>query len=67
MSAPTDESTLPTSNLIEYVATIVQAYVGNNRASATDVAALVREVHSTRGLDDREASLPPRHRSPQFP
>ena len=46
MSAQTDE-TLPNPNLIEHVATIVQAYVGNNRASASDVAALVRDVHTT--------------------
>lgn len=46
MSAPTNET--PSSpNLIEYAATIVQAYVGNNRASVADVASLVRDVHTT--------------------
>ena len=38
---------LPSSHLIEYAAIIVQAYVGNNRASASDVAALVKDVHAT--------------------
>ena len=47
MSAHIDESTLPNASLIEHVATIVQAYVGNNRASASDVAALVKDVHAT--------------------
>jgi predicted transcriptional regulator len=47
MSAPTDETSSPVPNLIEYAATIVQAYVGNNRASASDVAALVKDVYAT--------------------
>jgi hypothetical protein len=38
---------LPSPHLIEYAAIIVQAYVGNNRASASDVAALVKDVHAT--------------------
>jgi predicted transcriptional regulator len=46
MSAPTGE-TQSNPNLIEYAATIVQAYVGNNRASVADVASLVRDVHTT--------------------
>jgi predicted transcriptional regulator len=38
---------LASPNLIEYAATIVQAYIGNNRASVSDVANLVKEVHAT--------------------
>ena len=47
MTLDTEQMTLTSTNLVEYVAVIVQAYVGNNRASANEVATLVREVHAT--------------------
>ena len=42
-----EKTTDSSSRLIECATTIVQAYVGNNRASATEVVGLVKEVHAT--------------------
>jgi predicted transcriptional regulator len=47
MSPQTEEAVAPNTNLIEYASIIVQAYVGNNRASASEVAGLVKDVHAT--------------------
>jgi predicted transcriptional regulator len=47
MPALTEEVVLPSTHLIEYASIIVRAYVGNNRASASDVASLVKDVHAT--------------------
>ncbi len=47
MSLKSQDVVLPNPNLIEHAATIVQAYVGNNRASAGDVTALIKDVHAT--------------------
>ena len=47
MPPQTEETAFPNLNLIEHSAVIVQAYVGNNRASSTEVANLVRSVHAT--------------------
>jgi len=58
MSVPNDESIPPVPNLIEYAATIVQAYIGNNRASVSDVAALVRDVHAALAGLGRPGSEP---------
>jgi predicted transcriptional regulator len=47
MALDPENPRIPSPNLIEYAAIIVQAYVGNNRASASEVAGLVRDVHGT--------------------
>lgn len=47
MSTNSEDKVIPNPNLIEYAATIVQAYVGNNRASANELAGLIKEVHAT--------------------
>ena len=46
MSANTDESALG-SNLIEYAATIVEAYVGHNRLSANELSAFIKETYAS--------------------
>jgi predicted transcriptional regulator len=58
MSPQTEEAVAPNTNLIEYASIIVQAYVGNNRASVSDVAALVRDVHATLAGLGRTGSEP---------
>jgi len=47
MSLKSQDVVLPNPNLIEHAATVVQAYLGNNRASAGDVTALIKDVHAT--------------------
>jgi len=47
MSLKSEDVVLPNQNLIQYATTIVQAYVGNNRASASEVAGLIKDVHTT--------------------
>jgi len=59
MSANTVEMPLPNPKLIECTATIVQAYVSNNRASANEVAGLVKEVHSTLASLGQSGAEPP--------
>jgi predicted transcriptional regulator len=47
MPAHTDETPLPNLNLIEYAATIVEAYIGKNRLSAAELPAFIKETHAT--------------------
>lgn len=47
MSLKSEDLVPSNPNLIEYATTIVQAYVGNNRASASEVAGLIKDVHTT--------------------
>ena len=47
MSAHTDETTSPSPNLIRYAATIIEAYVSNNRVSAAELMGFVKDVHAT--------------------
>jgi len=47
MSLKSEDVALSNPNLIEYASTIVQAYVGNNRASASELAGLIKDVHTT--------------------
>jgi len=47
MSSNGSEVTLPNPNLIAYATIIVRAFIGNNRASASEVVSLVKDVHAT--------------------
>jgi predicted transcriptional regulator len=47
MSAHTEETTTPSPNLIKYAATIIEAYVSNNRVSASELTIFVKEIHGT--------------------
>jgi predicted transcriptional regulator len=47
MSAHTEETATPSPNLIQYAATIIEAYVSNNRVSASELMTFVKEIHGT--------------------
>ena len=47
MSTHSDETPEPGPNLMKYAAMIVEAYVGNNRTSPSELTGLVKEVHAT--------------------
>jgi len=47
MSAHTEEAASPNPNLIKYAATIIEAYVSNNRVSASELTGLVKDIHGT--------------------
>jgi predicted transcriptional regulator len=68
MTSRIEEAAVPSSSLIEYAAIIVQAYVGNNPASASEVAGLIREVHATlAGLAQPGAETPVTTQKPAVP
>jgi predicted transcriptional regulator len=68
MALDNEQTVLPNTNLIEYAAIIVQAYVGNNRASASEVSGLVRDVHATLAwLAQSGGEAPPMTQKPAVP
>ncbi len=68
MALDSEHIVVPSTNLIEYASIIVQAYVGNNRASASEVAGLVRDVHAAlAALAQSGGEAPPMTQKPAVP